>query len=93
MAQKTAEETVVAKEFTPFEVLDESQGNYNDVGVLDKGYTAKDCNDMQRLGRKQELIRNFRPLSALAFTVLLQATWEFLLMYGRRSTSCRDEVR
>jgi choline transport protein len=35
---------------------------------------------MQRLGKRQELLRNFRPLSALSFTVLLQATWEYLLM-------------
>lgn len=82
MAQKV-EETVVAREFVPLETEDDGQGHYNDVGVLDKGYTTKDCNDMQRLGRRQELIRNFRPLSALAFTVLLQATWEFLLMYAQ----------
>lgn len=80
MAQKATEDTIVAKEVSSFEGLEDARGHYNDVGVLDKGYTTKDCSDMQRLGRKQELIRNFRPLSAFAFTALLQATWEFLLM-------------
>jgi choline transport protein len=46
----------------------------------DKGFTKRDQKDMQRLGKRQELLRNFRPLSALSFTVLLQATWEYLLM-------------
>jgi choline transport protein len=27
----------------------------------------------------QELKRNYRPLSALAFTVILQGTWEVLM--------------
>jgi choline transport protein len=46
----------------------------------DKGFTKRDQMDMHRLGKRQELLRNFRPLSALSFTVLLQATWEYLLM-------------
>ncbi len=72
-----AQESFTAREMASFEVAD---GCYNDVGILDKGYTTKDQREMQRLGKRQELIRNFRPLSALAFTALLQATWEFLLM-------------
>ncbi|MCJ1485518.1 hypothetical protein MMC06_005692 [Schaereria dolodes] len=44
------------------------------------GYTKNDQRDMQRMGKRQELLRNFRPLSALSFTTLLQATWEFLLI-------------
>ena len=55
---------------------------FNDVGVADKGFTRKDQREMQRLGKKQELLRNFRPLSAFSFTVLIQASWEFLLMYA-----------
>lgn len=34
---------------------------------------------MQRMGKVQELKRNYRPLSALAFTVILQGTWEVLM--------------
>ena len=44
------------------------------------GNTRYDEKDMNRMGRRQELVRNYRPLSALSFTVILQATWEFLLM-------------
>ena len=49
-------------------------------GIHDQNYTIQDEKDMSRMGRKQELIRNFRPLSAFSFTVILQATWEFLLI-------------
>jgi hypothetical protein len=44
------------------------------------GHTRQDRRNMVRMGKQQELMRNFRPLSALSFTVLLQATWEYLLM-------------
>ena len=46
----------------------------------DKNHTVHDEKDMNRLGRKKELIRNYLPLSAFSFTVVLQATWEFLLI-------------
>lgn len=59
---------------------EDEDGVVNDVGLLDRGFTRKDQRDMQRLGKRQELLRHFRPLSALSFTVLLQATWEYLLM-------------
>jgi amino acid permease len=41
--------------------------------------TAVDKTDMKRMGKQQELRRNFRTLSTLAFTVILQGTWEVLL--------------
>lgn len=44
------------------------------------GYTANDQYDMQRMGKRQELLRNFKSLSALSFTVILSATWEFMLI-------------
>ncbi|EAT79626.1 hypothetical protein HBI56_150380 [Parastagonospora nodorum] len=44
-----------------------------------RGHTRQDRADMQRMGKVQELKRNYRPLSALAFTVILQGTWEVLL--------------
>lgn len=78
-AAKAQESSHEARELAAFDGVEDG-GNYNDVGILDKGYTSKDQREMQRLGKRQELIRNFRPLSALAFTALLQATWEFLLM-------------
>lgn len=80
-AVKAQESSHKARELASFDGVEEDgQGHYNDVGILDKGYTSKDQRDMQRMGKRQELIRNFRPISALAFTALLQATWEFLLM-------------
>ena len=44
-----------------------------------RGYTRADHAYMERMGKVQELKRNYRPLSALAFTVILQGTWEVLL--------------
>lgn len=43
-----------------------------------EGYSKSDRKDMRRMG-KQELMRNFRRLSAFSFTVMLTATWEYLL--------------
>ncbi|KAF2126150.1 amino acid transporter [Dothidotthia symphoricarpi CBS 119687] len=43
------------------------------------GHTRQDRADMSRMGKVQELRRNYRPLSALAFTVILQGTWEVLM--------------
>lgn len=44
-----------------------------------KGHTKNDRADMNRMGKIQELRRNYRPLSALAFVVILQGTWEVLM--------------
>ncbi|KAF2141107.1 uncharacterized protein K452DRAFT_229389 [Aplosporella prunicola CBS 121167] len=44
-----------------------------------QGHTHNDEKDMGRMGKVQQLKRNYRPLSALAFTVILQGTWEVLL--------------
>ena len=44
-----------------------------------QGHTRADNRDMNRMGKIQELRRNYRPLSALAFTVILQGVWEVLL--------------
>lgn len=79
-AAKSHDSSHSARELNSFDGIEDEGGHYNDVGILDKGYTSKDQRDMQRMGKRQELIRNFRPLSALAFTALLQATWEFTLM-------------
>lgn len=39
-----------------------------------------DQRDMQRLGKTQEMKRNFRSLSMLSFVVIVQSTWEFVLV-------------
>ncbi|KAI9728792.1 MAG: hypothetical protein M1834_007178 [Cirrosporium novae-zelandiae] len=46
----------------------------------DDGFTKNDQKDMDRMGKQQELKRNYRSLSALSFTAILQGTWEFLLI-------------
>lgn len=56
---------------------DENEGEEYHDSV--RGYTRADRADMLRMGKVQELRRNYRPLSALAFTVILQGTWEVLL--------------
>ncbi|KAF7117639.1 hypothetical protein CNMCM5793_006762 [Aspergillus hiratsukae] len=47
--------------------------------VSAKGGTAQDRKDMWRVGRQQELNRNFRFLSVLGFTAVLMCTWEAVL--------------
>ncbi|KAL6712604.1 hypothetical protein ACN47E_000481 [Coniothyrium glycines] len=42
--------------------------------------TKYDRRDMYRMGKKQELKRNYRPLSALSFAVILTAIWEYLMI-------------
>lgn len=45
-----------------------------------QSFTYADRKDMNRLGRPQEFNRNFRALSTLSFTIVVQATWEFILI-------------
>jgi hypothetical protein len=47
---------------------------------LDPGYTRNDRRDMHRMGRNQELMRMFRSFSTFSFTIVLQATWEVVLL-------------
>ncbi|KAF2650111.1 amino acid transporter [Lophiostoma macrostomum CBS 122681] len=69
----------------PLEVETAREQSYDDEDAGDayhdtiKGYTRNDKADMSRMGKIQELRRNYRPLSALAFTVIIQGTWEVLL--------------
>ncbi|KAH8693565.1 amino acid/polyamine transporter I [Talaromyces proteolyticus] len=46
----------------------------------DLGASGADMQDMRRMGKTQELKRDFRPLAALSFSAVLQATWEFILI-------------
>lgn len=59
--------------------IDDDDG-FDDNDPRRRGHTRNDQRDMHRMGKRQELIRNFRPLSALSFAVVLQATWEFMLI-------------
>ncbi|RAQ73426.1 amino acid transporter [Aspergillus flavus] len=44
-----------------------------------KGFTVQDQRDMHRMGKKQELRRNFRLISTIGFTTCVMGTWEILL--------------
>lgn len=58
---------------------DDYHGHLRSARGEDDGFTRHDRKDMARMGKAQELRRNFRGLSTLAFTVILQGTWEVLL--------------
>lgn len=49
------------------------------IPEITTGQTHNDSNDMIRMGKVQELRRNYHSLSALAFTVIIQGAWEVLL--------------
>ncbi|KAF2859172.1 amino acid transporter [Piedraia hortae CBS 480.64] len=57
---------------------DESCDGKPDVSA--KGGSSADHHEMQRMGKAQELRRNFRFLPILGFVSLLQATWEGALL-------------
>ena len=56
---------------------DEELAGHN---IRDANHTVHDQRNMTRMGRRQELFRSFRPFSAFSFTMVLQATWEFVLI-------------
>jgi choline transport protein len=45
----------------------------------EKKGTAKDQKDMWRMGKAQEMRRNFRFVSILGFTMLVMCSWETML--------------
>ncbi|KAJ5091052.1 hypothetical protein NUU61_005922 [Penicillium alfredii] len=58
--------------------MTDMEGPSKDVPEMEG--TPQDQNDMNRMGKIQEFKRNFRPLAALSFSAVLQATWEFILI-------------
>lgn len=54
------------------------------VSSRDKVGTVMDQRDMERVGKTQELRRNFRLISVLGFTAVLMCTWEAILLYARQ---------
>lgn len=49
------------------------------------GNSSKDNEDMRRLGKKQELDRNFHWFHTLAFTTVIMETWEILLIVNNQA--------
>lgn len=50
-----------------------------DVVISKKKGTAGDQKDMYRMGKQQELRRNFRFMSIFGYSMILMATWETIL--------------
>ena len=50
--------------------------------LLEKKGTVRDQRDMQRMGKIQELRRNFRFVTIFGFTMVLMATWEAQLVFS-----------
>ena len=48
--------------------------------VIKKGGTVADVHDMYRMGKTQQLQRNFRFISIVGFVMILQFSWESVLM-------------
>jgi hypothetical protein len=48
-------------------------------GLSEKKGTAGDQKDMYRMGKQQELRRNFRFVSIFGYSMVLMATWETIL--------------
>jgi choline transport protein len=58
--------------------LHDSELQKNAVVLAKKG-TPDDQKDMQRMGKTQELRRNFRFVSIFGYSMILMATWETVL--------------
>ena len=68
-------DVVTVQNIAPISGSDDADSlNENSVG-----FTYHDKMDMKRMGKKQELLRNFRTFSSIAFTTCVMGTWEILL--------------
>jgi choline transport protein len=54
-------------------------GLHDDAVVSEKRGTQDDRKDMQRMGKTQELRRNFRFVSIFGYSMILMASWETVL--------------
>ena len=61
---------------------DTIDSSYDELAILQeqKGGTTHDVHDMSRMGKRQELRRNFRFISIVGFVMVLQSTWESILL-------------
>ena len=64
------------------------QAHEIDMGLVPEGApksykkgTERDQLDMRRVGKTQELRRNFKFISVLGFTAILMCSWEAILLY------------
>lgn len=63
------------------EIEPSSDVDSRDKTILEqKGGTRQDVCDMSRMGKRQELRRDFRFISIVGFVMVLQSTWESILL-------------
>lgn len=55
-------------------------GNETKAAAVQKGGTAIDEREMVRMGKKQELRRNFKFVGIVSFVTILQSTWESTIL-------------
>jgi choline transport protein len=60
--------------------------------VSEKRGTDGDQRDMYRMGKQQELRRNFRFVSIFGYSMVLMATWETILTYVCSVCGCLPSV-
>ncbi|KOC11929.1 amino acid transporter [Aspergillus flavus AF70] len=60
------------------QAVPDTRGCLNDDTPKDvkEGFTVNDQRDMHRMGKKQEMRRNFRLISTIGFTTCIMGTWE-----------------
>ncbi|KNG84805.1 amino acid transporter [Aspergillus nomiae NRRL 13137] len=82
MANERLELKEVGSDRTPHveEMPDTRECLIDDVSKdVRTGFTMNDQRDMHRMGKKQELRRNFRLISTIGFTTCIMGTWENVL--------------
>lgn len=76
-------ETTALPDFKPEDdvSVEARQHDADDDGITrHKGSTSMDAADMNRMGKTQELRRNFKFVGIVGFVTILQATWENVLL-------------
>ena len=58
-------------------------GSHYGAVISEKEGTSNDQKDMYRMGKTQELRRNFRFVSIFGYSMILMATWETVLTYAK----------
>ena len=57
-------------------IVTESSNGTEDLSEdVARNFTEHDQRDMKRMGKKQELLRNFRIFTSIAFTSCVMGTW------------------
>lgn len=70
----------VKEQFQPEAVIQRRDSeSQEDVVLSEKKGTPDDQKDMWRMGKVQELRRNFRFVSIFGYSMILMATWETIL--------------